>query len=233
MLDGRWFLAVPPPVLPDPLAPVAQDPDAIRDAACRLVFPDVRCSSPSSSGEPPTPRSVDAGPFLQLLQIVFWVLAFAAALALVYVLVRAALRWHSPGRRRRRRETSDSDADETEHLEPRIVDHRRQPSSWRDEADDHRRAGRCRDALRCRYRALVGDLARRRVLDEIPGRTTGEERLQLAQLAPDGSAPFALAADLFDGAWYGQMSVDDGDVEQMVAWETEVLARVPMAGWRR
>jgi hypothetical protein len=84
-----------------------------------------------------------------------------------------------------------------------VIDRSREPSDWRTEADEHARHGRFRDALRCRYRALVGDLARRGLLDEIPGRTTGEERGQLRTTAPVAAPEFTDATDLFDRAWYG------------------------------
>ena len=62
-------------------------------------------------------------------------------------------------------------------------------------------ARRFRDAIRCRYRALVGDLARRGMIDEIPGRTSGEERVQMAAAAPgelDRSVePVVLTGSLF------------------------------------
>ena len=90
--------------------------------------------------------------------------------------------------------------------------------------DEHRRAGRYRDALRCRYRALVGDLARRGLIDEIPGRTTGEERTQLHRVQPDAGTPFASAADLFDGAWYGHVAVDADDDERFQSFERDVLS---------
>jgi hypothetical protein len=105
-----------------------------------------------------------------------------------------------------------------------VVDHSREPSDWRAEADEHARRGRFRDALRCRYRALVGDLARRGLLDEIPGRTTGEERGQLRTTAPVVAAEFTDATDLFDRAWYGDEPTGAGEDDRF-----RVLADVVMA----
>jgi hypothetical protein len=74
---------------------------------------------------------------------------------------------------------------------------------WRAEAARHEREGRWRDALRCRYRALVADLAGRGVVDEVPGRTAGEYRAEMQVRAPSVAAEFAGATALFEDAWYG------------------------------
>ena len=91
-------------------------------------------------------------------------------------------------------------------------------------AERHRAEGRFRDALRCRYRALVGDLARRGLLDEIPGCTTGEERRQLRVTSPNAVPFFGEAADIFDGAWYGNVSVDASDDDRFRQLDRDVLA---------
>ena len=74
---------------------------------------------------------------------------------------------------------------------------------WRAEAARHEREGRWRDALRCRYRALVADLARRGVVEEVPGRTAGEYRAAVAASVPYAGADFTGATELFENAWYG------------------------------
>jgi hypothetical protein len=80
--------------------------------------------------------------------------------------------------------------------------HRRTPAEWRAEAEDHEAAGAWKLALRCRYRALVGDLIAERLLEDVAGRTTGEYRRDLAVRAPDRSAAFDEATELFELAWY-------------------------------
>ena len=213
-------MTVPPD---DPLGPVAQDPDAIRDAACRLVETNRVCT-PTTATSKPASGGAALG---DLFSVFVWILFVGLVVALVVLVVRALLR-RSPRRRRAKRSHTDVD-DEGEDI-VRVgrtaIDRGRSPAEWRAEADEHRRAGRHRDAVRCRYRALVGDLARRDVIDEIPGRTSGEERRQLATVSPDGTAPFSSAADLFDGAWYGHVDVADADVERMIVLEDEVLRRV-------
>ena len=80
--------------------------------------------------------------------------------------------------------------------------HRRTPAEWRAEAEDHEAAGAWKLAIRCRYRALVGDLIAERLLEDVPGRTTGEYRRDLAVRAPDRSPAFDEATELFELAWY-------------------------------
>jgi hypothetical protein len=62
------------------------------------------------------------------------------------------------------------------------------------------------------------------LIDEIPGRTTGEERAQLRGVLPVAGAPFDAAADLFDDAWYGHAEVDADDDDRFQALERDVLA---------
>jgi hypothetical protein len=80
----------------------------------------------------------------------------------------------------------------------------RRATDWRAEAEAHERAGEGRLAVRARYRALVADLAGRGVLDEVPGRTTGEYRAELGANLPAAAPQFAGATELFEGAWYGK-----------------------------
>jgi hypothetical protein len=61
------------------------------------------------------------------------------------------------------------------------------------------------------------------VIDEIPGRTTGEERAQLRRNRPAADGSFRSAADLFDGAWYGSLPVDAADDDRFQQLEASVL----------
>ncbi len=79
----------------------------------------------------------------------------------------------------------------------------RTAEEWELEAAHHEAAGRWRDALRCRYRALVAELAGNGLLDDVPGKTTGEEREDIARAAPAAAPSFADATLLFDEVWYG------------------------------
>lgn len=207
----------------DPLEPVEQDPDAVREEACRLVSRDESVCSPPDS-VPPNRGSGSGGSSLNWLGTLLWVVFIALLVMLLVFLIRSLIERSGRGRAKRKRDAADTDElDEVEEAAV-AIDRSREPTNWRAEAEEHRRAGRYRDALRCRYRALVGDLARRGLIDEIPGRTTGEERTQLRNVQPVADAPFTSAADLFDEAWYGHVAVDAQDDELFQSFENKVLS---------
>jgi hypothetical protein len=127
----------------------------------------------------------------------------------------------------------DPDEDLDEAVGERIIDEQRPPERWRRSAEEHRAAGRFRDSVRCEYRALVGDLARAGAVDEIPGRTSGEERAQLAALAPAVSQNFDDAADIFDEAWFNNDVVTVNDDKRFVDSSRVVLDTVLAGTGRR
>jgi hypothetical protein len=88
---------------------------------------------------------------------------------------------------------------------PLDVERRRPVADWRAEAERHEAAGDWKAALRCRYRALVVDLIARDLLDDVPGRTAGEYRREVADQAPVVAGEFAGASELFERAWYGDL----------------------------
>lgn len=214
-----WLASVPPPT--DPLGPVDQDPEQIRNEACKVVSSNSSTCVTNTTVRPPNNSSGGGGGGLDLswLSMLLWVLLIAAVAAAVVMLLRR------PFSRSRTASSTEEDHDDDEVIDEGavFVDRSREPVDWRKEADEHRRAGRFRDALRCRYRALVGDLARRGLIDEIPGRTTGEHRRQVHEVTPAAASPFDDAADLFDGAWYGHADVDVADDDRFVGLEQEVL----------
>jgi hypothetical protein len=127
----------------------------------------------------------------------------------------------------------DLDEDLDEGVAERIIDEQRPPDRWRSAAEEHRAAGRFREAVRCEYRALVGDLARAGAVDEIPGRTSGEERAQLAALAPAVSQNFDDAADIFDEAWFNDDEVTVDDDRRFVSASRAILDTVLIGTGRR
>ena len=223
LITRAWLLSAPPT---DPLGPVNQDPDAVREEACKLVSKDTSvCSAPA----PPKPPSGNSGGVdLSIVSLLLWALLIAAVGWLLYTLLRWAARKSGHASRRKKSVDAVDEGDIVER-DAVAVDRSREPVNWRSEAEQHRLAGRYREALRCRYRALVGDLARRGLIDEIPGRTTGEERAQLGRVTPAASAPFNSAADLFDGAWFGNLDVDAADDDAFQALERDVLATATQA----
>lgn len=83
----------------------------------------------------------------------------------------------------------------------------RTPRDWLEEAERHEAGGRLREAVRCRYRALVAALAARGVVEEVPGRTTGEYLEEVRRAAPAAAPAFAAVTASFEEAWYGSGTV--------------------------
>jgi Domain of unknown function (DUF4129) len=92
--------------------------------------------------------------------------------------------------------------------------------------------GRWRDALRARYRVLVGDLAARGVLGDLVGRTTGELTAEVRAVAPAAGPAFAAATDLFEAVWYGGAPVGPGDRDRFVPLADEARRRAEPVGAR-
>ena len=220
----RWIgmTRTPPPT--DPFGPVSQNPDDVRDAACRIVATSTVCDPPAAPPTVPN-RAPDAGGggggVGGVLGLLLWVMLIGVVVAIVIVAVRYfGVRRPSTG------DLGDDgdDPDDDALAGTVIIDRSREPRGWREEAERHRAEARFRDSIRCRYRALVGDLARRGLLDEIPGRTTGEERNQLRLSAPNAVPFFREAADLFDGAWYGHVAVGIAADDRFQQLDRDVLA---------
>lgn len=91
------------------------------------------------------------------------------------------------------------------------VDVGRAPEEWLADAEEHEAAGRWRDGVRCRYRALVAELAGAGTLDEVAGRTAGEYLAAVRAAAPAAAEPFAVATAVFEEAWYGHGDVGEDD----------------------
>jgi len=79
----------------------------------------------------------------------------------------------------------------------------RAAADWLAEAATCEANGDWRGALRCRYRALIAELARRGLVDEVPGRTSGEYRREVARSLPLVADAFGDATDLFEVVAYG------------------------------
>jgi len=87
--------------------------------------------------------------------------------------------------------------------------------------------GRWREALRARFRVLVGELAAREVLGDLVGRTAGELVTDVRRQAPPAGPAFAAAAGVFEAAWYGHAPTGPADRDRFAALAADVLARVP------
>jgi Domain of unknown function (DUF4129) len=87
-------------------------------------------------------------------------------------------------------------------------DRPRSADDWRREADRLAARGDYREAMRCRYRALVAELADRRLIDQVPGRTSGDYERAVRALVPEVAEQFSSATRLFERCWYGQETSD-------------------------
>ena len=85
---------------------------------------------------------------------------------------------------------------------------------WLDDAQQHAAAGEWRDALRCHYRALLADLADHGLVEEVPGRTTGEYLDAIRSDVPAAGSAFGDATRQFEAAWYGHVEVGPSDIER-------------------
>jgi hypothetical protein len=144
----------------------------------------------------------------------FGALILGAALAGIGVLVWRVVRsW--PGRRRRVPVPTATV----------VIDGRVSAVEWRRLASVAASEGRWRESLRCRYRAMVSELDDGDLLTEVPGSTTGEERVEIARTAPGASGDFASATAMFDGVWYGGEDADASDVERFAGHEREIAEK--------
>jgi hypothetical protein len=219
LLVSAYLLLQPPPV---------QDPDEVREAAdevlsrpefgeaprtllqqiadwIRDLFGDSRPPSSEASG----PGDGGSGVLTLVLLVVI--------IVLVVLVIRALLR---QPRLRRSDEDPEPTIEVTEHLSA---------SSWDELAAGHEAAGDWKEAVRCRFRALLERLVDREVIDEVPGRTTGELRAEVTARAPGAAADFTAAADVFDEAWYGEDDTGPEELRRVVDLAAAVLAATERA----
>ena len=113
------------------------------------------------------------------------------------------------------------------HTVESVVAQRRSSVEWERDALQFEVAGEWKDGLRCRYRALVATLIDRDMLRDVPGRTAGEFRVELAEHAPESAVvAFSAASELFERAWYGDVPTGPAESELFRARADEVLGRV-------
>lgn len=146
------------------------------------------------------------------------VLALLVALAglLIY---RARSGW-----RRDRRVPSGGDRDRI------VVSAGDESIDWAAEVRRCEAAGLWRDALRARYRVLVGELARRELIGDLVGRTAGELVADVEAAAPGVAAPFRGATRLFEEAWYGGEPVGPAGRDRFAVLADAVRAAADRAG---
>ena len=119
-------------------------------------------------------------------------LLLAAVLVLVAWVIWRIVRDRTP-----RAASDDDDIDVTV-----VIDERRTASDWRSRAGELEADGRWKEAVRAWLRWGVTNLIDRGVLEDVPGRTTGEYRRFVADQHPGLRADFDRATRLFDEIWY-------------------------------
>lgn len=134
----------------------------------------------------------------------------------LYLLVRLALALS----RRTRKPKTDADSELTIELEAG-----RAAADWRAEAERFEAAGQWREAMRARYRELVRSLIEEGVLDDVPGRTTGEFRSEFATARPTRAPAFGALTDLFESVWYGGRDTDASDNQRFRTLAEQSLDR--------
>jgi hypothetical protein len=95
---------------------------------------------------------------------------------------------------------------------------------WAAEVDRCESLGLWRDALRARFRVLVGELAQRGVIGDLVGRTAGELVTDVRATAPGAAPAFAAATELFEAAWYGGAPSGPDERDRFVRLADDVRA---------
>ncbi len=93
-------------------------------------------------------------------------------------------------------------------------------------ADQLAAAGRFKEAVRERLRAMVRDLIERQILASVPGWTVTELALAAGRTRPAVAAPLRAASGLFSEIWYGFRPATAADDQAMRGWADQVRATV-------
>ena len=101
---------------------------------------------------------------------------------------------------------------------------RRTAGEWRTSAERFEAAEDWKHAIRCRYNELVALLVERQPIADVPGRTTGEYRLEVGRVAPGVLEQFSEATLLFELPWYGDRPTGRDENRRFRDLAAEVLA---------
>jgi hypothetical protein len=110
-----------------------------------------------------------------------------------------------------------------------VVEAGEEAVDWAAEVERCEAEGRWRDALRARYRVLVGELAGRGVLPDLQGRTTGELAADVRRRAAPAAPAFDAATALFEEVWYGGAPAGPAERDRFARLAAEARERAPAA----
>jgi hypothetical protein len=104
------------------------------------------------------------------------------------------------------------------------AEQQRSPNEWLAQAERDEAAGRWREGLLGRYRALVTRLVDAGVITGAVGRTTGEYVRDVA--GHPVAVPFAAATELFEAVWYGGATAGPDERDRIAGLSAEAIARL-------
>ncbi len=157
------------------------------------------------------------GPASGLTTFVLYVLLFVAAVVVIGLVVLLVRRWVPKVRR-------------DDEPEPEVeIEAHRSVREWREDAQVAEAEGRWKDAIRARFRELVGRLVEMELAGDEPGRTTGELRVDVRERLPEGADAFSRAALVFELAWYADLDCGPEDLRLLREAAAQVLERTGVA----
>ncbi len=152
-----------------------------------------------------------------LTTFILYVVLFVVAVVVVGLIVMLVRRWVPRVRRER-------------EPEPAVeIEAHRSVREWREDAEVAEAEGRWKDAIRARFRELVGRLVERELVGDEPGRTTGELRADVRERHPEAAEAFSRAALVFELAWYADLECGPEDLRLLRDSAAEVLSRTEVS----
>ena len=104
------------------------------------------------------------------------------------------------------------------------VDEWRRPKELLADAERFEAEGRWDEALRARYRFVIAELVERNLIENPPGRTTGEYRAEVEYRLPASAGAFNAITETFEDVWYGEAVADRPMVDELRRSGDTVLA---------
>lgn len=152
--------------------------------------------------------------------VAYLLLALVLALA-VWVVIRVV--------RARRAGRVDDDTDDDAGVDVEIEQHRT-ASDWRSRALAFEADEDWREAVRAWLRWGIRTMVDRGVLEDVPGRTTGEYRRYVRDRYPELEVDFDRASRLFDEVWYADRAASSESVATVRTHIESFVEQAPARG---